>query len=287
MPTVQDPDHDVPATTGAPRQGALALRQAARVAGIAYLFQYVTSVVPEFYLRPALIVAGDAARTASNIAAHAELFRMAIVSDLLAGVGVVILNAALYQLLAPVHRGLARLAAFWRLVEVSVGGALAVIGFIVLSLLSGAEPLRSFEPRELQGLAHVFVDVRESGYMVLLLFFGLGSTTYMYLLVRSRYVPRWLALLGFVGSVLVAPFALTRMLFPAVIAWLFAAVRTLPPAAWVLLALVFLPLLLFELVFGFWLLMKGIRIPAFQDSLGNLKPRPSSNGDCQSWKGDL
>ena len=88
-------------------------------------------------------------------------------------------------------------------------------GFVVLSLLSGAAPFRAFAPRELQGLAHVVIGARESGYMILLLFFSLGSAIYMFLLVMSRYVPRALALVGLVGSALVALFALTCMLFPA------------------------------------------------------------------------
>jgi hypothetical protein len=268
MPTAPDLDPnlvttetDVPAAaTYRPRD--FSPQQAARIAGAAYLIQYVTSVYPEFYVRPALIVAGDAARTASNIVAHAQLFRVAIVSDLIAGVAVLVLNAALYQLLAPVHRGLARFAAFWRLVEVSVGSTIAVCGFVVLSLLSDAQPLQPFAPRELQGLAHVVLGARESGYMILLLFFGLGSTIYMYLLVRSRYVPRALALIGLVGSALAAIFALTRMLFPAFVSGVFSAVRALPPAALVLIALVLAPIVLFELAFGLWLLVKGVRTGA-------------------------
>lgn len=250
MPTEADVRHPPSATTN--RRGAFSPRQIARIAGAAYLIQYVTSVFPEFYVRPALIVAGDAARTASNIAAHEQMFRLAIVSDLLAGVAVVVLNAALYELLAPVHRSLARFAAFWRLVEVAVGSVIAVSGFVVLSLLSGAEPL--------QGLVNVVFRARESGYMMLLLFFGLGSATYMYLLVRSRYVPRALALLGLVGSALAALFALIRMLFPGFVAAAFAAVRELPPVALALLALVLAPILLLEFVLGLWLLVKGVRI---------------------------
>lgn len=218
----------------------------------------MTAVFPEFYLRPSLIVSGDAARTASNIAAHEQLFRSAIVLDLITGV-VVILNLGLYELLAPVHRGLARLAAFLRLVEVAVGSAMALSGFIVLSLLGGAEPLRFFEPRQLQGLAQVFIGARESGYMTALLFFGLGSATYMYLLVKSRYVPRSPALVGLVGSALAALLSLTYLLFPAAIGAAFTAVLALPPFALVLLALVLAPMVLFELVFGLWLLVKGVR----------------------------
>jgi hypothetical protein len=72
-------------------------------------------------VRPALIVTGDATRTASNIVANAQMFRIATISDLLKGAAVVILNAALYDLLAPVHRGLARFAAFLQL-HFSFGG---------------------------------------------------------------------------------------------------------------------------------------------------------------------
>jgi hypothetical protein len=158
-----------------------------------------------------------------------------------------------------VHRGLARCAAFWRLVEVAVGGAIAVSGFMVLSLLSGAEPLRPFEAPQLQGLAHLLIGARESGFMIVLLFFGLGSTTYMVLFVRSRYVPRTLALLGLVGSALAALFALTRMLFPALVTAAFAAARALPPVGLALLALVLAPVLLFEFALGLWLLLKGVR----------------------------
>ena len=264
MPNEADVRHPPSATTH-PR-GAFSPLQTARIAGAAYLIQYVTSVYPEFFVRPALIVAGDAARTASNIVAHEQMFRVAIVSDLLAGVAVVVLNAALYELLAPVHRSLARFAAFWRLVEVAVGSAIAVSGFAVLSLLSGAEPLQPFAPRELHGLVHVIFRARESGYMMLLLFFGLGATTYMYLLVRSRYVPRALPLIGLVGSALAALFALTRILFPAFVTAAFAAARELPPVALALLALLLAPILLLEFVLGLWLLVKGIRISVPIDS---------------------
>jgi hypothetical protein len=230
------------------------------VAGAAYLITDATSIYGIF-VRSSLIVSTDAARTASNIAAHAQQFRVSIVFDVLTGVGVVILNLAFYELLAPIHRSLARLAAFWRLAEVSVGGAIAVSSFMVLSLLTGAEYVQAFQPRELQALVRLFVGAQESGYLITLLFAGLGSTTYMYLLVRSRYIPKALALLGLAGSVLIALFALTRMLFPAFAASAFAAVRSLPVGALAVLAVIVVPILGFEIILGLWLLVKGVRIP--------------------------
>ncbi|HEV3082178.1 MAG TPA: DUF4386 domain-containing protein, partial [Gemmataceae bacterium] len=190
-----------------------------------------------------------------------QLFRVGVVFDLLTGAGVVILNLALYELLAPVHRSLARLAALWRLVEVSMGSAIAVNSLIVLSLLNGADHPQAFQPRELQALVRLFVGAQDSGYMVMLLFAGLGSTTYLYLLVRSRYVPKLLALLGLAGSALVVLFSLARLLFPAFATLALAAVRALPAIELALLALIFVPLIGFEILIGLWLLVKGVRIP--------------------------
>jgi hypothetical protein len=48
--------------------------------------------------------------------AHERLFRIGIACDLIYCVGVVVLLTALYVILKPVNRGLALLAAFWRLV---------------------------------------------------------------------------------------------------------------------------------------------------------------------------
>ena len=235
-------------------------RRAARIAGAAYLITDATSILA-IVVRSRLIVSGDAARTAGNIAAHARLFRVGIVADLLTGAGVVILNLALYELLAPVQRSLARLAALWRLVEVSVGSAIAVSGFMVLSLLSGADFLQAIPPRELPALASLLVGAQTSGYLIVLFFAGLGSTIYTYLLVRSRFVPKPLALLALSGSLLVGLFPLTRMLFPALPAATVAAVRALPGIAPVGFALILVPIVAFELLLGLWLLVKGVRIP--------------------------
>lgn len=193
--------------------------------------------------------------------AHAHLFRVTIVLDLLTVAGCVILNQALYELLAPVHRSLARLALLWRLVESAVYAATTVSGFVVLSALSGADYLQAFEPRQLQALARLFLGVRTPGFWVAMLFLLLGSTIYCYLLVRSRYIPRALAYCGLVGSALGVLGLLAYFLFPESVAATFAAIRALPAAALVLLGLIFAPIYGFEIIVGFWLLVKGVRIP--------------------------
>lgn len=236
-----------------------ARRTAARVAGFFYLLTTVLAAYAELFVRRNLIVKGDAARTASNIAENAQLYRVSIVFDLLMVAGVVVLNLALYQLLAPVNRRLALVAASWRMFEVAAHAAAAVSSFVVLRVLSGADYLQAFEPGQLQALARLFIGAHGAGYIVALFFFGLGSTTYLYLLVKSRYVPRVIPALGFAGSALTVLFVHARMLFPE---WdVVAAVRALPPVPLFLLGVVFGPILAFEVILGIWLLVKGVRAP--------------------------
>jgi len=64
-----------------------------------------------------------------------------------------------------------------------------------------------------------------------MLFLLLGSTIYCCLLVRSRYLPRALALFGVAGSALGVLNILASFLFPASVAATFAAVRALPAGA--------------------------------------------------------
>lgn len=233
---------------------------AARIAGIAYLVTAVIAAWAEFGVRSRLIVGNDAVRTATNIAEHAQLYRFSIVADLLMAAGVVVLNLALYQLLAPVNRRLALVAASWRMMEVAMHAAIAVSSFVVLRFVSDSHYLQAFEPAQLHALARVAVSAHAHGYFVLLLFFGLGSTIYFWLLLRSRYIPRALALIGITTSALTVLVSLMRMLYPAWEAAVVGSIAGLPIAAKAVLAVIALPLIAFEILTGLWLLVRGVRI---------------------------
>src|SRR5262245_49864791 len=76
-----------------------------RVAGCLYLLTGF-SVIRPMYVGPTLIVRDNAAATLHNIAAHELLFRLGIVSDLIAGLGCILAALALYDLLKTVDRRL-------------------------------------------------------------------------------------------------------------------------------------------------------------------------------------
>ena len=218
---------------------------AAKVAGFLYLFTMVTANFAEFYARGRMIVPGDAVQTARNIAASERLFRLGIVSNLITFASVVILVVALYVVLKPINRNVALLAAFWRLAESAIFALITLNDFVVLRLLSGADYLRAFDTQQLQALTYTFVGVHDAGYLIGLVFFGLGSTVFAYLWFKSRYIPRALAAWGIFSSLVVAIVTLAIMVFPSLAA--------------VVIPVYFAPIFIFEVTLGLWLLLKGIQ----------------------------
>jgi hypothetical protein len=223
-------------------------RRAARVAGFMYLFTLVPALFAEFYVRSNLIVWGDAARTAGNIVASDRLFRVGIACDLITSAGNVVLVTALYALLKPVSQGLALLAAFWRLAECAILGAITLASVVVSLLLSGADYLQAFGADQLQALAILSIGAHGAGFRIAGIFFGLGSTVFSYLLFKSKYVPRTLAAWGMFASLLVLAFMVSFILFPP-----FLATARLWTSN--------LVVIVFEVTTGLWLLVKGVRAP--------------------------
>jgi hypothetical protein len=82
------------------------LSRNARVAGLLYL-TLMTAPLRLIYIQDKLIVSGNAAATANNIAAHQTLFRLGILSDLFTATMSIFLTLALYRLFKAVDQGLA------------------------------------------------------------------------------------------------------------------------------------------------------------------------------------
>jgi hypothetical protein len=221
-------------------------RKAARVAGILYLSTIVTANLTEFYVRHQLMVHGDALQTIRNIAAHEQLFRLGIASDLLMLAGSIVLVVALYVILKPVNRNLALVAMFWWLVECSVAAATLGIDFAAVHSLTGSKPLPALNAEQLQSLARLLISLDAGGNRVAALFFGLGSTLFCYLWFKSRYIPRLLAALGILASLVPTFIPLSTIVF--------ASLADMPLRR----ARSGIPIAIFEVIVGLWLLVKGI-----------------------------
>jgi hypothetical protein len=220
-------------------------RTAARAVGLAYLCALVPAIFAEFYVRSHLIGFGDLAAAAGNIAAHSRLFRLGIAANLLVSAIDLVLIAGLYLALEKVNRGLAVLGAFFRLIETSVLVAVTFSDFQVLRVLSHAAYMRPLEADDVQAMTGLAIAAHHDIYNVGLAMFGIGSTIFCVLWLRSGYIPKALAAGGVLASLLVGLPAFVFVVFPGA-----ATVLTIVISG--------LPIFLFELSMGLWLLVKGL-----------------------------
>src|SRR5205809_1469740 len=230
-------------------------RTAAKVAGIAGLLAFILVVFGNYVLLNPLIVPRNAVDTARNILAHETQFRAALTCFVAYGIGSVVLLSALYVILAPVNRGLALTGALFRLVFALLWLIAPLNSLAALRLLGDATYLKVFEPDRLQALARVQLAGSFDDYYVGLPFFGLAATVCAWLWMKSKYIPRGLAIFGVIGSVWCVFCAIVYLIFPG-----FA--KPVDPYWFDS------PMALFELIVSFWLLFKGLRIstPNYQNS---------------------
>jgi hypothetical protein len=223
-------------------------RTAAKVAGWSGLLTFAIVVFGNYVLLNPLIVSGNVAATAQNIAQHQTQVRMTVVCFLTYSLGVVVLLSALYVILKPVNPGLALAGALFRLVFALLWLLSPLNLLSALRLLSNANYLQVFEPGRLQALARLHVAAGFDDYYVGLPFFGLAATVCAWLWLKSNYIPGGLAIFGIIASVWCVICAFVYLVFPD-----FA--KPVNPYWFDS------PMALFEMVLSFWLLFKGLKQP--------------------------
>ncbi len=224
-------------------------RTAAKVAGVAGLLAFALVVFGNYVLLEPLIVPRNAVDTARNILAHETQFRVALVCFITYGIGAIVLLTALYVIFEPVNRGLALAGALFRLVFAMLWLIAPLNSLAALRLLGDASYLKVFEPDRLQALARVQLAGSFDDYYVGLPFFGLAATVCAWLWLKSKYIPRGLSIFGVVGSAWCVFCAIAYLTFPnfnkIVNDYIFDS-----------------PMALFELAISFWLLFRGLRLAA-------------------------
>jgi hypothetical protein len=190
-----------------------------------------------------LIVPGDATTTANNIMASEILFRTGICSFLIVIVCDVVVAWALYVYLKPVNKSLSLLAAWFRLVYSTIFGIALVNYFSIFQLLNGADYLIVIEPTHLYAQVMLSINAFSDGWAIGFVFFGLHLALLGYLAFKSDYIPRIYGVLLMVAGLSYLIDYFGNFLFPN----LDAAISMV--LGWG------------ELLFMFWLLFKGGKIP--------------------------
>jgi hypothetical protein len=219
----------------------------ARVAGLLYIVVILLGIFSVSYIDTNVIVPGDNAATVNNIVANELRFRVSVLSEIVMYVLVVLLSLALYVILKPVNKNLALLALLWRLGEAIIGCSVTVLsGLVPLLLLKHGVAI---ETVQLQSLVGVFLEIRNAGLDVVLIFIGVGGTLFCYLFFKSKYIPRILSVWGMITYLSMLLLAFTSILMPD----LAEAIKMILYASGGL----------FELIIGLWLLVKGINVQSW------------------------
>jgi len=221
--------------------------KAARIAGLLYLVAMATGLFAEFYVHfpSTLIVSGDTVKTATNIRVNEQLYRIGIANNLITFAIDVVLIWALYVLLRPVNRNLALLAVFFRLLETTIACVAIIHSYVAMQFVSDADHLNGFDANQIQALSIMHYAYALT-FNVVAIFLGLGSAIFNYLLLKSEYIPRMLAAWGIFSSLLLLVSQFVIIIFPN--------------AETIIIPACYLPIVIDEIVLGFWLLFKGAKL---------------------------
>lgn len=91
-----------------------------RFAGLLYVLMSILGFFAMMYVPSKIIVHGNAAATAGNIAAHGMLFRLGIACELIGYAGFILVVMALYELFKGVNRRNAALMVILLVVQVPI-----------------------------------------------------------------------------------------------------------------------------------------------------------------------
>ena len=219
----------------------------ARVAGVIYLLLVLVGPFRLEFIPRKLFVLADAATTANNIASHDLLFRLGILSDMLAGVLSLVLALALYRLFEPVDRRLAVLVpVFGGLMVAPIYFANTLNDAAAMLLANGAGPLMAIEAPLRDALTILSLQLHHYGVVVNEVFWGLWLFPFGLLVIRSGFIPRFLGYWLLLNGIAYLVLSFTGIVLPK---------------NEDVVALAALPFQLGEVAIMLWLLIFGARQP--------------------------
>jgi hypothetical protein len=220
------------------------IKKTARIAGVLYLAIFVIYPLATS-VRSMLVVPGDAAATAQNVAVNQTLFRWGMAGESVIFLIEIVMAGFLYVLLRPVSRSLSLASALARASEGIVMAATNLFtSILTLFVLGNTGYLAVFEQEQQDALALLFQDANNYVILIWGLFFALHLVLLGWLVYRSGFFPKILGIL-----LALAGIGYFAQSFGVMVA---------PDLSDVLSTVVLMLATPGELVFALWLLIKGV-----------------------------
>jgi hypothetical protein len=210
-------------------EGTFPAVRLARLAGAVYLINVVAGAFAIGYVQTTLF-ASDPAMTVANIEAHEFLYRAGLAAHVVVTLTNVPLALIFYELFKGVSRRLALLDAFFILVATAIEAAGLLAQFAPLVPRSDGST-DAWPPAQLQALVSLTAHLAHADYTVYTVFFGLDILCLSYLLLRSGFLPRTIAVLLAVDGLAYLVYSFCDILAPTLAAQLTPWIQLPAPVA--------------------------------------------------------
>ena len=217
----------------------------ARLAGFLYLFTYIVPITG-WNISGRFEVPGNFAETAHRVMANELLYRFGLSCLILNWLLCIFLAMGLYAALKPVNSTLALFGLLFRLAENILATAFALLDFAAVKAYTNGDISAAFTPKQLSALITLLAQADAVQFNVSMVFLGIGSAFFFYLFMKSRYIPKILAIYSLCACPIFTAASFAFLFWPQYAGRL--------QIGWY-------PLALAEISVGLWLLIKGLTFP--------------------------
>jgi hypothetical protein len=211
------------------------MRKSAFIAGISLIIMAFAAFFSYGYVHACLVVQGDTTATFHNITSSKMLFTAEITGWIIILIADLVVSWTLYLFLKPIHKGLSLLSAWLRLIYT------AILGIAILNLIFASTSSDSSEMM-------LFLQTFESIWSIGLIVFGGHLIIVGYVVFKSKNIPTILGIFLILGGIGYAAINISKTLL-------------LQDNLAILTTIFSIPMIVGELGFGVWLLVKGRKVP--------------------------
>ncbi|MEK5282457.1 MULTISPECIES: DUF4386 domain-containing protein [Paenibacillus] len=225
-------------------------RKSALTAGISLIIMTLASFFSYGFVHGTLVVQGDASATFINIVSSNNLFKGEILGWIIIMIADILVAWAFYVFLEPVNKNLSLLGAWLRLTYSAIL-AISILTLIFVLLLTGnTNGFSTLTIEQTQAFMMLFLDAFQFIWSMGLIVFGGHLLIVGYVALKSDVIPKVISILLLLASIGYIIIHLSKMFLPQ-----YEAVITT-------LNFIFtIPMIVGELGFGIWLLLRGGKIP--------------------------
>ncbi len=217
------------------------LQKLSKLAGWFYFVIILCTVLVMIFIGGTYTVMGDSAASVEKMFIYPLHVRIVAVFEVFMFTAVIILSVFLFEITKSINPMLARTAMLLRFGEAMLGYLGIILSLGILSTVSDNASLESAN-----NLPILLYDLKDLIYKILSVCISIGTIIFFSLFYKAEYIPKFLSIWGIVGFGLMLVASVLQVLdvsFGEIVSGIAAVL-----------------VIIFELVLGIWLIVKGIKI---------------------------